>query len=127
MLRAQHSMRTACRLAGLSTHALYRRPEKNARQLNTESMELVRRVVEDRQFYGYGSSRRVAASIRRNGARLNRKAVQRIMRAMDWTLPARKRERAAANTAKPVFIPTSPDRLWEIDITYVWCGKDRWG
>ncbi len=117
-------MRTACRLAGLSTHALYYRPEKNARPLNPESIELVRKVVEDRPFYG---SRRVAASIRRNGTRLNRKAVQRIMRAMDWTLPDRKRERAAANTAKPVFIPTAPDQLWETDITYIWCGTDRWG
>ena len=47
MLRAQHSMRTACRLAGLSTHALYYRPEKNARPLNLESIELIRKVVED--------------------------------------------------------------------------------
>ena len=80
-------------------------------------------MVEERPFYG---SRRVAASIRRNGTRMNRKAVQRIMSAMNWTLPARKRERAAANTAKPVFIPTTPDRLWETDIN-IWCGKDRWG
>ncbi len=82
-------------------------------------------MVEERPFYG---SRRVAASIRRNGTRLNRKAVQRIMRAMDWTLPARKRERdrAAANTAKQVFIPTAHDRLWETDIN-IWCGKDRRG
>ena len=58
MLRAQHSMRTACRLAGLSTHALYYRPEKNARPLDPENIELVRRVVEYRPFYG---SRRVAA------------------------------------------------------------------
>ena len=49
------------------------------------------------------------------------------MRAMDWTLPARKRERAAANTAKPVFVPAAPDQLWETDITYMWSGKDRWG
>ena len=61
-------MRTACRLAGLSTHALYYGPEKNARPLNPESMELVRKVVEDRPFYG---SRRVVASVRRNGTKLN--------------------------------------------------------
>ncbi|MBX8640382.1 MAG: DDE-type integrase/transposase/recombinase [Thermoplasmata archaeon] len=24
------------------------------------------------------------------------------------------------------FIPTAPDQLWETDITYVWCGIDRW-
>lgn len=117
-------MRTACRLAGPSTHALYYKPEKNARQLNPESIELVRRVVEDCPFYG---SRRVAAAIRRNGIRLNRKAVQRIMKAMDWTLPERKRDRAAVNSAKPVFVPTAPDQLWETDITFVCCGTDRWG
>ena len=122
LLRPQHTMRTACRRAGPSPHALYCRPEKNARPLSTASVELVRKVVEDRTFYG---SRRVAASIRRNGVRINRKAVQRIMRAMDWTLPARKRDRAAANSAKPVFVPTAPDQLWETDITYVWCGIDR--
>ena len=123
MFRAQHSMRTACRLAGISTHALYR-PEKKAKPLNSESMELVRKVVEERSFYG---SRRVARSISRNRVRLNRKAIQRIMNTMNWTLPARKRKRAAANTAKPVLIPTAPDRLRETYITYIWCGKDMCG
>ena len=67
------------------------RPVKHTRQPNTASVELVRHVIEDRPFYG---SMRVAAAIRRQGVRMNRKAVQRIMSAMGWTLPVRKRERA---------------------------------
>ena len=85
------SMRQACALTGLSPSVFSYRPVKNTRQLNTASVELVRRVIEDRPFYG---SRRVAAAIRRQGVKMNRKAVQRIMSAMGWTLPVRKRERA---------------------------------
>ncbi len=85
------SMRQACALAGLSPSVFSYRPVKHTRQLNTASVELVRHVIEDRPFYG---SMRVAAAIRRQGVRMNRKAVQRIMSAMGWTLPVRKRERA---------------------------------
>ena len=74
-------------------------------------------------FYG---SRRMAAAIRRRGIRMNRKAVQRIMSAMGWTLPVRKRERAFADSERIRFIPTAPDQLWETDVTYVWCSTDRW-
>ena len=117
------SVRQACNLTGLSPSVLSYRPVKHTRQLNTASVELVRRVVEERPFYG---SRRVAAAIRRQGIRMNRKAVQRIMSAMGWALPVQKKERAFAGSERIRFIPTAPDQLWETDITYVWCGTDRW-
>ena len=86
------------------------------RQLNTASVGLVRRVIEDRQFY---SSRRVAAAMCRQGIRMNRKAVQRIMGAMGWTLPVMKREKAFAGSERIRFIPIVPGELWETDITCV--------
>ena len=117
------SMRQACNLTGLSPSVFSYKPVKHTRQLNTASVELVRRVIEDRPFYG---SRKVSAAIRRRGTRMNRKAVQRIMSAMGWSLPVRKSERAFACSERIRFIPTAPDQLWETDITYVWCGNDRW-
>ena len=69
------SMRQACNLTGLSPSVLSYRQVKHTRQLNTASVELVRRVVEERPFYGSG---RVAAAIRRQGISMNRKAVRRI-------------------------------------------------
>ena len=72
------SMRQACNLTGLAPSVWSYRPVKSIRQLNTASVELVRRVIEERPFYG---SRRVAAAIRRQGISMNRKAVQRIMSA----------------------------------------------
>jgi hypothetical protein len=54
------SMRQACNLTGLYPSVLNCRTVKGTRQLNTVSVELVRRVIEDRPFYG---SRRVVAAI----------------------------------------------------------------
>ena len=100
------SMRQACYLTGLSPSVLSYRPMKSTRQLNTASVELVRHVIEDRLFYG---SRKVAAAIRRRGIRMKRKAVRRIMNAMGWALPVRKREKAFACSERIRFIPTASD------------------
>ena len=93
-------MRQACGLTGLYPSVLSYGPVKHSRQLNTASVELVRRVIEERPFYG---SRRVAAAIRLHGIRMNRKAVQRIMNAMGWTLPIQKRERAFAGSEPCIY------------------------
>jgi putative transposase len=75
----------------------------------------------------YGS-RRLTAELRRNGWRVNRKRVQRLMRVMGLQRPKKRRKRRTTqsnhsfprypNLVKDLTI-THPDQVWVADITYI--------
>lgn len=75
----------------------------------------------------YGS-RRLTAELRRNGWRVNRKRIQRLMRAMGLQRPRKRRKRRTTqsnhsfprypNLVKDLAI-TQPDQVWVADITYI--------
>ncbi len=58
------------------------------------------------------------------GTPTNRKQVQRIYRKIGYIQP-QKRKNDIIRTGRRLFKPEAPNRLWETDITYIWCGIDK--
>ena len=89
-----------------------------------EVQEMIQKIGPARPTYG---TRRMAAQASRELNRpVNRKAVRRIFKRLGWSEPSRtKREIIRANKKPPR--PKAPNRFWESDMSYIWCGSDGWG
>lgn len=68
--------------------------------------------------------RKVTARLRRQGYVVNRKRVQRLLKAWGF-LRARPKHHPKAQ-GRP-FCLTRSNELWQTDMTSVWCGEDGWG
>lgn len=116
------SVRRQCELIGLNRSSLYYEPVGEA----AEDLRLMRLIDEQytaRPFYG---SRRMAAWLAGRGEEVNRKRVQRLMRAMGLeaiyprprTTMAGKGHRIYPYLLRGVAIERA-DQVWSADITYV--------
>ena len=85
----------------------------------------IREVVGQWPRYGY---RRVTAQLRRQGLRVNRKRIQRVMRLMDLPRKTKAKKRRTTNSEHafpryPNLVQdlsiTHPDHVWVCDITYI--------
>jgi len=125
MVHQEHprlSMVRQCALLGLSRSSLYYRP-KGLDEYDLELMALIDRQYLETPFYG---SRRMAAWLRAQGHRVNRKRVRRLMRLMGITAIYR-----PPNTSKPwrghKVYPyllrglkvNRVNQVWGADITYI--------
>ncbi len=109
-------------LLGLNRSGLYYRPLTPS----AEEVALKHRIDELytlRPFYG---SRRITATLRREGWRLNRKAVQRHMREMGLAgicpgpnLSKRRSDHQVYPYLLRGLAITEPNQVWGIDITYI--------
>ncbi|MDO8617593.1 MAG: IS3 family transposase [Candidatus Uhrbacteria bacterium] len=115
------SVNNASQLAGVSRSALYYKPRPRTVAPKPGVVEAVRQQCMGRVAYGY---RRITAMLRRKGMRVNKKAVQRVMRLNGWLKPFHKRYRTRTGQTLPR--PTHPDEYWQADMTKIWCGKDGW-
>lgn len=69
----------------------------------------------------------VAAMLTREpGVPVNRKRVQRIFRKLGYSTPSRTKREIIRSKEKPVRAER-PNEVWEVDMTYIWCGIDGWG
>ncbi len=87
------------------------RPRPKEEQLKTE----IRRVALSQAAFGY---RRITATLRRQGWRVNPKRVYRLYRQMDLQRPITKKGRRGRQRPLP-FAPTEatfPGRVWSLDI-----------
>jgi putative transposase len=116
----------ACRLAGVSRAGFYRDlAEKEPRQADMELRDAIQRIVLENRCYGY---RRVAAELRAQGRRENRKRVLRLMRE-DNLLALRKRKFVLTTDSQHEYLvyPNlaaklelhAINQLWVADITYI--------
>lgn len=116
------SIRRQCALLGLARSGVYR-PKKPA---NGNDLVLTRRIDElftARPFLG---SRRVAAMLRSEGLRINRKRVQRLMRTMGIAAlfpTPRTSKPAPGHKIYPYLLRglsiERPNQVWAADITYI--------
>ena len=128
--RANHPVSLMCEVLGVSRsgfHAWERRPPCSR---DIEDLELVERIVRihDKSRKSYGA-RRVHAMLRREGVRIGRKRVERLMRQAGICGMVRRRRgkttvrvpgvETAPDLVKRDFNPTQPDRLWVADVTYL--------
>jgi len=124
-----YPIRGLCQMLGLATSSFYARPPE-------PSEEGLRNGIEEvlNRFPTYGT-RRVTAQLRRAPWHLcvNRKRVQRIMRASSWLQKCKKAKKRTTNSqhgyarypnlVKEVRID-HPDQVWVSDITYIHLHND---
>ena len=120
------SVGRACELAGVSRAGYYREwAEHEPRQEEAAVRDAIQRVCLAHPSYG---SRRVSAQLKQEGMAVNRKRVQRLMRA-DNLLVLRKRRWVVTTDSRHTYAvypnlavglkPAGADELWVADITYI--------
>lgn len=122
-----------CRVLEISRSALYawrrRRAQRLARERADDAIATQIQEVHEASRATYGSPR-VHAKLRRDGVRIGRKRVARVMRAAGLRGKIRRRWRnttnsnhalpLAPNTLNRQFSAKSSDKVWVVDITYIW-------
>lgn len=119
------SVRKALSYSGLSSCTYYyrKKTEQAPRPIDVSILDAVERTALKRPSFG---TRRMAAVLSKElRTPVNRKKVQRIFRALNWITPSMKKSEIIRSAAK-LLRPEAPNELWEADMTYVWCGRDRW-
>jgi putative transposase len=113
------------RVAGVSRQALYRRPGRRPLAAGPgPGRPGDAAIVEVAQANPTDGTRMVAAlASRQLGRPINRKRVQRVMRAHRLLQPTRSGDRRR----RPGFFRvTRPDELWHADMTKVWTAQHGW-
>jgi putative transposase len=133
--RANHRISLTCRVLGVSRAGYYaweRRPEPPRR---LDDRRLLRRIreIHERRRRAYGSPR-VHAQLRREGIRVSRKRVERLMRSAGIRGSGRRRRRRgttvrlagvrpAPDLVRRDFAAKRPDQLWFADIRRIATGE----
>jgi putative transposase len=106
------SERRACRLAGLNLSTWQyraRRPQPSALR------ERLKELAGQRRRFGY---RRLHALLRREGWRVNHKAVHRIYLEEGLQVRQRRRKRLARVGRQPMLVPQAPNQRWSMDFQH---------
>ena len=115
------SLNRALALCGMSKRAWYHTGKPRDIRVDPQTAAAVRRMASERPTYG---TRRMAAQIARETRMpTSRKQIQRIFRRLGWTGPQKTKNDIIRSGSRPAR-PEAPNRLWETDMTYVWCGND---
>ena len=117
------SLNGALRTRGVSKQRRHWRKKTRGPRTDANLLEMILDIRKRWPFYG---TRRVAAELaRRLGRSVNRHRVGRAYRLAGWSKPAPFRVDAKARW-KPIKA-TRANRVWQTDITCVWCGQaDGW-
>jgi len=117
------SVRRQCEALGVSRSGWYASRDCQPSRKDVELMGTIDRIYTECPWYG---SRRVRAVLLREGIRVSRKRVQRLMRKMGiaGVAPRRNTSRPApSHKVYPYLLRntkvTRPDQVWSADITYV--------
>jgi integrase-like protein/helix-turn-helix protein len=129
--RAEHSVKTMCRVLGVSRSGYHARAKRKPSARALQDERLTERIAEihreNRKVYG---SPRIHAELRMaDGVRVGRKRVERLMRQAGISGLIRRRRgrttisvpgvRVCEDLVDRAFLAAAPDRLWVADITYL--------
>ena len=130
MLHEQYGYPVAvgCQVLDLARSSYYYQPSERTEQNLVADMQV---VVGQHLRYG---TRRVTHQLRRAplGYTINRKRVQRIMRAQGWLRPQKRAKCRTTNSQHPYrrypnlvsdLAVTAPNQVWACDITYIRLGS----
>jgi putative transposase len=129
--RAEHSVKTMCRLLGVSRSGFHAWTKREPSARAVEDARLLERIREIHELNRrvYGAPRVHAELAMGDGERVGRKRVERLMRQAGISgLVARKRGRTTVRVpgvrvcddlVDRAFMAAAPDRLWVADITYL--------
>jgi putative transposase len=125
MIEPEHprlSVARQCQLLELPRSTYYHRPQPEA----DENLRLMRVIDETYLAYPFFGSRQTTRWLRRQGYRVNRKRVQRLMRQMGLEAIYRKPSLSRAQPGHRVYpyllrdlAVDHPNQVWSADITYV--------
>ena len=109
-------------LCGVSKQAWYYTLRPRNMSLDPQVQEMIQKIGPTRPTYGTG---RMAVQVSGElNHSVNRKAIRCMFKRLGWNEPARiKRETVRANK---IPRPNAPNRFWESDMSYIWCGADGW-
>ncbi len=117
------SIRRQCGLLDVSRSAWYQARNRSVSDTDANTMKRIDRIYTEWPWYG---SRRVAAQVRREGLRVSRKRIQRLMRIMGIAGAAPKRSTSRPARSHPVYpyllrnlTVNRPNQVWCADITYI--------
>lgn len=116
---------TVAKVAAVSRQAIYKTPKRRPVSVGPgEPPEGDAAIIEIAKAHPSDGTRMVAAiAAQQLGVPVNRKRVQRIMRAHKLLQPVRGLDRRR----RPGFFRvTRPDELWHMDMTKVWCAQHGW-
>jgi len=122
-LTKEISLRRSLLLAGVSRNMWYHIKKPRSIPADPVVSKTVQDIGTARPTYG---TRRMAAAVSRElKMPVNRKKIRRIFHKLGWIEPA-KGKKDIIKSGRKLFKPTAPHQLWQTDMTYVWCGIDRW-
>ena len=118
------SLRRQCALLGLNRSSWYTpAPVDDESAENQRVMDRINAIYTDHPFYG---SRKLTAVLHREGYRVNRKRVRRLMRAMGLVSVAPKPNTSRPHPQQAVYpyllrgvVIERPNQVWSTDITYL--------
>ena len=118
------SLRRQCALLGPNRSSWYiPAPVDDESAENQRVMDRINAIYTDHPFYG---SRQLTAVLRREGYRVNRKRVRRLMRAMGLVSVAPKPDTSRPHPQHAVYpyllrgvVIERPNQVWSTDITYL--------
>jgi len=118
------SIARQCELLNLSRSSYYRNTDGNKE--NEENLKLMRLIDEEYMRHPFLGSRKLRDYLRRQGYRVNRKRVQRLMRKMELVSVAPKPNTSLKNKMHAVYPYLLRDininkanQVWCADITYI--------
>ena len=106
------SERRACRLADLNLSTWQYRPRTRGQSILRERLK---ELAGERRRFGY---RRLHVLLRREGWRVNHKAVHRIYVEEGLQVRRRKRKRLARALRQPMLVPQAPNQRWSMDFQH---------
>ncbi len=116
------STRKSIRYTGISNNMLYAPKKPRIIQIDKEISKMVHQVAQSRPTYG---TRRMAATMSRiTGRPVNCKKVKKIYHYLGRSVSAKPKKEIIRSRKR--LKPVGPDQLWKADMTYIWCGQDRW-
>lgn len=120
------SIRRQCALLGVARSGVYREP----RPANDNDLAVMHRLDELFIAWPFLGSRRMAAMLRAEGQRINRKRVQRLMRVMGIAALGPKPRTTKPAPGHKIFpyllrdmVIDRPNQVWAADITYIPIGR----
>lgn len=103
--------------------AYYQTRQRKARPLDQAMAARIKKIHQEEPACGVrGTWSRLRF---RDGIKVNRKKVHRIMKIKGWTLPKRrtgKRPRVKASSS----VTSQPNQRWATDLAMIHCGRDGW-
>lgn len=133
LIMKENSVLKASVLSGYSRSSFYYRSKPKQpvaiiissrnrhRSTDSATLEAIEKMALEYPSYGV---RRIKAMLYRSGIVTSRKKVYRLMKLAN--LVRKKSVRKHVIMKKILTVPERPDQLWQQDITYIWCGHDRW-